>query len=213
MGKKYKLTNETVIFKGITLYRIEALEDFSDVNKGDKGGFVESEKNLSQDGSCWVYDTAKIHGNAVIFGNATVYDDVEVWGFANIYGDAEVYGQAEIHDHAEIHGNAQVFGRAEIYGQAEIRDNASVSGNVKIYCYVTICGYAKIENNSDYIIFKNWWSSGRFFVWTRNNNMWSVGCFYGDGKGLIEKAYEDSEQSGKEYERVVNYVESILEEN
>ena len=189
MKKKYKLTNESIIFKGTTLYRIEALKDFSDVNKGDKGGFVESEKNLSQDGTCWVYDTAKIHGNAVIFGNATVYDDVEVWGFANIYGDAE------------------------IYGQAEIRDNASVSGNVKIYCYVTICGYAKIKSDSDYIIFKNWWSSGRFFIWTRNNNMWSVGCFYGDGKGLIEKAYEDSEQSGKEYERVVNYVESILEEN
>ena len=27
---------------------------------------------------------------------------------------------------------------------------------------------------------------------------------------LIEKAYKDSEKSGVEYERVVNYVESIL---
>lgn len=40
--------------------------------------------------------------------------------------------------------------------------------------------------------------------------MWSVGCFYGTGEELINKAYKDSEISGKEYERVVRYVESIL---
>ncbi len=34
--------------------------------------------------------------------------------------------------------------------------------------------------------------------------------FYGTGKELIDKAYADSERSGKEYERVVRYVESIL---
>ncbi len=28
---KYKLTNETILVNGITLYRIEALKDFSDV--------------------------------------------------------------------------------------------------------------------------------------------------------------------------------------
>ena len=40
--------------------------------------------------------------------------------------------------------------------------------------------------------------------------MWKVGCFYGTGKELIEKAYKDSELSGREYKRVVDYVESIL---
>ena len=42
--------------------------------------------------------------------------------------------------------------------------------------------------------------------------MWSVGCFYGTGEELIAKAYKDSELSGREYERVVNYVKSILED-
>ena len=42
--------------------------------------------------------------------------------------------------------------------------------------------------------------------------MWRVGCFYGTGKELIAKAYEDSELSGREYERVVNYVEAIIKE-
>lgn len=42
--------------------------------------------------------------------------------------------------------------------------------------------------------------------------MWKVGCFYGTGKELIEKAYKDSELSGREYKRVVDYVESMLKE-
>ena len=69
---------------------------------------------------------------------------------------------------------------------------------------------AIIKENHDYIVFKNWWSSGRYFTWTRSNNMWNVGCFYGTGEELIAKAYKDSESSGREYERIVKYVESIL---
>ena len=36
--KKYKLTDESINFCGRKLYRIEALKDFSDVEKGEKGG-------------------------------------------------------------------------------------------------------------------------------------------------------------------------------
>lgn len=35
---KYKLTGETISFDGASLYRIEAIKDFYDVKKGDKGG-------------------------------------------------------------------------------------------------------------------------------------------------------------------------------
>ena len=42
--KKYKLTDESITIDGYKLYRIEALKDFSDIHKGDKGGFIESEK-------------------------------------------------------------------------------------------------------------------------------------------------------------------------
>lgn len=44
--KKYKLTNETITFLGKVLRRIEALKDFADVKKRDKGGFIESEKKF-----------------------------------------------------------------------------------------------------------------------------------------------------------------------
>lgn len=141
MEKKYKLTDESIKFNNRTLYRIEALKDFGDVEKGDKGGFIEDEHNLSHDGNSWVYDNGWVYGNA------------------------------------------------------------------------RVCGDAKIENKSDYIVFKNWWSSGRYFTWTSSNNMWSVGCFYGTGEELTKKAYKDSELSGREYERIVKYVEEIKKDN
>jgi hypothetical protein len=40
--------------------------------------------------------------------------------------------------------------------------------------------------------------------------MWHVGCFYGTGKELVEKAYKDSEISGREYRRVVKFVKNML---
>lgn len=52
--KKYKLTEETMCFDGVTLHRIQALKDFGNVDAGELGGWVESEKNLSQSGDCWI---------------------------------------------------------------------------------------------------------------------------------------------------------------
>jgi len=62
---KFELTKETITDSGVKLYRIRALKDFGDVSKGDLGGYVEKEKNLSQEGNAWIY------GNARIFDNAT----------------------------------------------------------------------------------------------------------------------------------------------
>jgi len=59
------------------------------------------------------------------------------------------------------------------------------------------------------MVLKNSWSSGRYFTYTESNNKWKVGCFYGTGKELVKKAYDDSELSGKCYEAAVKYVEEI----
>lgn len=92
------------------------------------------------------------------------------------------------------------------HGNCWIGGDAKIGGNAKIG------GDAKVESSRDYIVFKNWWSSGRYFTWTRSDNMWAVGCFRSTGDELIAKAYKDSELSGREYERIVKYVESILQE-
>ena len=200
-AKKYKLTDETIQVSGHTLHRIEALTDFCNAHKGEKGGFVESEDNLSQSNDCWVYDDAKV------FSNAMVSDDALVFGNAQVYDKARVFGEAFVFN------DAVVCGDAEVRGNAEVRDNAKVCGYARVYGNARVYGDAKVESASDYIVFKNWWSSGRYFTWTRSNNMWSVGCFYGKGEELIAKAYKDSKLSGREYERVVKYVESILKDN
>ena len=40
--------------------------------------------------------------------------------------------------------------------------------------------------------------------------MYQAGCFRGTGDELVRKAYRDSEMSGREYERVARYVETVL---
>lgn len=226
--KKYELTTETLQFAGRTLHRIKAVKNFGSVKAGEFGGWIENEKNLSQDDNAWIYSeamvldnakvfgNAKILGNAHIFGNAKVFDSARVYYYARVYGDAIVHNNAIVYDNAIVSDNAMVYDYAEVCENAKVCDNAEVYGltrifgNAKIFGNATIKGNAKIHDASGYIVFKNFWSSERYFTWTRSNNKWSVGCFYGTGEELIKKAYADSEKSGREYERVVRYVESIL---
>lgn len=141
MIKKFELdlSSKITVF-GIDLFRIKALISFSDVEKGELGGYVEKEENLSHSGNAWVYGDAWVNGNA------------------RVSGDAEV------------------------------------------------------SKLNDYIVFKNNWSSGRYFTYTRSNKMWRVGCFYGTGEELIKKAYQDSKDSGKHYEAYVNLVKTLEQE-
>ena len=126
--KKYELlVDDTITFFGVQLFRIKALISFSGIEKGEVGGYIASEKNLSQYGNAWVSGNAKVYGNA------------------------------------------------------------------------------------DYIVFKNTWSSGRYFTYTKSNKNWRVGCFYGNGYELIRKAYKDSQKSGDFYKAYVEFVEKLEE--
>ena len=94
--KKYRLTEETTKVGNRPLYRIQALRDFGNVTKGDIGGYIESEKNLSQDGDAWVYGNAWVSGNARVYGNAWVYGDARVSGNAQVSGDADIKTTGDI---------------------------------------------------------------------------------------------------------------------
>ena len=206
MEKKYKLIPSDK--EG--LYRIKALKDFGNVKKGDIGGYIQSENNLSQLDDCWIYDNAIVCGNAQVCYKAKVCDNAKVWGNARVRNNVQVCDNAQIYGYAKVCDNAQIYDNAVVVGNAKVCDNAEVSGDARIWGNAEVSGDAIISSNKDYIVFKNWWSSGRYFTWTRSNNMWKVGCFYGTGEELIAKAYKDSEESGREYERIVKYVESIL---
>ena len=129
--------------------------------------------------------------------------------FSNVK-EGELGGYIESEDNLSHDGMCWVYDEAKVFGNAKVYNNACVYFYAEVFGNAKVCGDAKVYKNGDYIVFKNWWSSGRYFTWTRSNNKWKVGCFWGTGAELINKAYEDSELSGREYERVVKYVESIL---
>ena len=124
---KYKLTDETIEHSKRTLHRIQALKDFGDVKAGELGGYIESEKNLSQEGDCWVSHKAKVFGNAKVFHNALVCNNAWVSGDAWVFNEARVFDYVWVYGEAQISGHAGISGKVEIFGDTEIK-NGSILG-------------------------------------------------------------------------------------
>lgn len=97
----------------------------------------------------------------------------------------------------------------ELGGYIAKEGNLSHSGNAWVYGDAEISGDAMVSKLNDHIVFKNSWSSGRYFTYTRSNQKWRVDCFYGTSEELIKKAYQDSEDSGRHYEAYVNFVKTL----
>jgi hypothetical protein len=152
-NKKFEFTEESITVDGTdgkkhTLYRIRAKRDMMlggiVVRKGDLGGFIEDEKNLdfSEISSAWVFDNAKVYGDAKVVDNAGVADNAEIYDNAQvsvgawIFGNAKVYEDswasniAQVYENAKVHGTAEVYGYAKVHGTAEITDNRWVSGDI-----------------------------------------------------------------------------------
>ncbi len=172
-GKKYGFSStDKICYEGHVLRRIIALTDFSDVKRGDVGGYVETETNLSQDGDCWIYDdamvmdravvsqNAQVRGKAVVdkkakvYENAVVKDSAHVTHRTKIYGNAIVDQYANINCNCKVYGNARVTGHAqltrsvEVYDRAVIRDFANISCNCSfIYGDAEISGHVMIRSN------------------------------------------------------------------
>lgn len=154
--RKYVLTDVTIEVDGHTLHRIRAIRDITDpgypgwqVVRGQLGGYVESEANLSHDGAAWVdvdakvFENAKVTGNALVFGDAVVRGEARVFENAKVNGKAQVYGKATVGGSATVEDNARVEGSAMVYGYAQVYDNAQVHGHAKVY------GEAWVYDNAD----------------------------------------------------------------
>ena len=72
-NKKYELTKPGRKIFGVTYFQIRALRDFGQVKKGDLGGLIENEINLSHDGNSWIFGDAFVSGCVRISGNARVF--------------------------------------------------------------------------------------------------------------------------------------------
>lgn len=148
MEKKFVLTEDIRFVDGRTLYRIRAEENFSDVRKGDLGGFVEKEENLSQLGDSWVYDEACVYDNARIYHNACVYGEACVFGNACVYENARIYDEAYVRGDACIYHDACVYGRASVYGDARIYNSARIYDDARVFGDACVCGNANIFENA-----------------------------------------------------------------
>ena len=111
-NRKYRLIDEQMDFYGHTVYRIKALKDIPEfkIKKGDTGGFVESERNLSHAGKSWVTDCA------IVYGKARVKDDAWVGFGALVRDNARISGNAVVHDFAIIGGNKRINGNIMVSG-------------------------------------------------------------------------------------------------
>lgn len=139
------------------LYRIIADKRISkDIKKGDRGGYIESYKNLSGLDKCWVYDNAKVYGNATVKDDAKIRENSEVYDNACIEGSADIYDEAVIYENANvsnscISGTSNVHGNAKVYnsileGHSAVRDNAFINNLSKLSDTV-VCGEAKVRGS------------------------------------------------------------------
>lgn len=112
---KYKLDEtDTIDYDGVKLYRIIALRDIGDmVKKGDRGGYVENEKNLSAFRDSWVGDEAKVYGEAIVFADAQVFGRACVGG-AKVSGDAMIYGDVQVDGDVAINNDTEIFSNTAI---------------------------------------------------------------------------------------------------
>ena len=190
--KKYELTSETKTWFGRTLFRIRAVAGFGVVVEGELGGFIESEKNLSQDGQAWVCGEAQVCGEARVYGEAQVY------------GEARVYGQARVCGEAQVCGEARVCGEAQVYGQARVYGEAQVCGEARVY------GEARVSAPKDHISISPIGSEGGVFTAFRTEAgiECSRGCFHGTLDEFEEAVKETHGENryAQEYAQVIALV-------
>ena len=89
--------------KDYKYHRLKSLKDFSDVAKGNFGGYVQGYHNLSQFGDCWIYGNSRVSEHAKVIDNAKVINNAWIMDNAIISENAVI-------SQIRIFGNAVVSG-------------------------------------------------------------------------------------------------------
>lgn len=147
--KKYEIT-EITHPKYPWFHRIRARCQVNEqVGPGALGGYVQTEDNLSQDGTCWIYDQAICCEEAVVEDDGRMFDGAVARGSALISGDARMF------ERAVAEGNSSFF-------SGELKEDARLSGNAvvnrsdnglspligrKSNVYGSVCGWFVVNDN------------------------------------------------------------------
>ena len=108
--QKYEFTGETKYIHNCTVRQIRR------ISGGEVGGWIESDKNLSHEGDCWIGDNAWVFGDALVCGDALVYDNALVCGNAKVFRNSRVFGDALVSGDAKVYGNAIISSNVRVFG-------------------------------------------------------------------------------------------------
>lgn len=157
-NNKYKFLSEE---KRVTLpdkrkifvRRIQAIRNIEDkdgnivAKKGEKGGFVQSQNNLSVFGGAWVKDEAVICDEAVVYQDGLAAERALVFHYGSVSGHAKVLGDSCLFEKGVISGMAQMKGKSKLHGHAKVYGSAVLDGEADVAAFYEICGDQKISEN------------------------------------------------------------------
>ena len=220
--KKYELVPETVTeFYCKPMYRIRALKDFSNVKKGDLGGYVESEENLSQEGNCWIYD-----GSIVGLG-AKVVEDAVVKGYSNVIEHSRISNNAIVEKDSVIKGGSSIKFNSRVINSmvvgesfvafSTINERSLIEQGSNIW-YSTIGSNVivksgavirfDVNSNEDYVVYKAPFSYGRSLTASTKADIWSCEPFMDTAEKF--RAYLIDDEVLAEDDEYLRWYDSIV---
>ncbi len=193
MDKKYELIETDCD----GFYRIKALKDFElvtgeIVKKGDLGGRVHGEHNLSQEGNCWIEYYARAYDNSMVKGNAVLKDYSGAYENSTVSGNAVMKGNSWAKDNSIVSGNAVMKDCSWAKGDSIITENAVLQAYQHIH-YSTVTTdllgtkdwigalYAELgvsPQNNKIVLYKRVWSTDNPDVFKsdyRRNFLYKIG--------------------------------------
>lgn len=226
-NKKYEFTGETKEFDEYTLRRIRALVDIKHiVKKGELGGWIEDEENLSHEGNCWVNDGCYVCGGARVYENAHIAGGGKVLYGSKVYGSAVVSGGSLVINNAEVYGNATIVGgavvsdAAKVFGAAIVDHGANVSNKAVLSNIAKVSGDViivdgNIDSESDFICVGPIGSRRAYTTYNLKSGTVCTGCFVGTleefEKQVISTYGADGSEDThyKSYKNLIEYFKTI----
>ena len=226
----------------ITLYQIRALRDFTCpfklnpdgeildqtlVKKGELGGYVQKEENLSHEGGCWIFEDGEVRDNAVVKGYSCLSASAYVWGNAVLDGCTQMKGMVSIGGNSTTNGYVCIHGNSQIQGDSVLDGNIFLNGTVvvkdaKLTGDVHLCGQyhvsfdvngqkgmaayrttESIYNSQNENLIKD--GSYEYIVASTVEDIWSHHVFRGTGEELIQFVEKNCPTSTEYYRNLVEY--------
>ena len=199
------LSGDYTVINGQTVYRIKALQDFGIVKKGELGGYIAKESNLSfKEGSmAWVGKEAIVMDDASVLNHAIVTGTTTVKDCAIVGGSAEINGNCFIMKEAVVTGAAKLNGKVVVTDTAIVMEDVSLNGEIRVYGNATLSGDIEInekadigfdiEDKNDFTIYENPIHPGHVITASTKDDYMCVHNFdsgtriSGDGFYVLEK--------------------------